>query len=79
MMSPTSVLVDEYETINGKKIKDDPSYDPMNPYVNRDPATQLHSLCARRYSAQWNDIRFASGMELFCDVFGASYQASKTG
>lgn len=36
-ISPTSVLVDEYETMNGKKITEDASFDPKNPYVNRDP------------------------------------------
>ena len=30
-------LVDSYETINGLPIDKDPSYDPRNPYANRDP------------------------------------------
>lgn len=34
---PLHNLVDDYETLNGKLPKDDPSYDPQNPYVNRDP------------------------------------------
>ncbi len=36
-MNPSQNLVDAYETINGLPIDKDPSYDPQNPYVNRDP------------------------------------------
>ena len=35
--NPTQNLVDSYETINGLPIDKDPSYDPQNPYANRDP------------------------------------------
>lgn len=35
--NPTQNLVDSYETINGLPINEDPSYDPQNPFVNRDP------------------------------------------
>jgi hypothetical protein len=35
--SPTQNLVDSYEMKSGKLPKDDPAYDPQNPYVNRDP------------------------------------------
>ena len=35
--NPTQNLVDDYEMTNGKLPKDDPLYDPQNPYVNRDP------------------------------------------
>lgn len=34
---PLHNIVDDYETVNGKLPKDDPTYDPQNPYVNRDP------------------------------------------
>jgi hypothetical protein len=34
---PLQNIVDDYETLNGKLVKDDISYDPQNPYVNRDP------------------------------------------
>ncbi len=34
---PLNNIVEDYETVNGKLPKDDPSYDPQNPYVNRDP------------------------------------------
>jgi len=30
-------IVDEYETKNGLKITEDPTYDPQNPFDNRDP------------------------------------------
>ncbi|OQP63900.1 hypothetical protein A3860_23500 [Niastella vici] len=36
-MAPTQSLVDAYETKNGKEIQNDPSYDPLQPYKNRDP------------------------------------------
>lgn len=36
-MAPTQSLVDAYETKNGKSIQDDLSYDPLQPYQNRDP------------------------------------------
>lgn len=35
--SPTQNLIDCYETKNGLLPADDPSYDPQNPYINRDP------------------------------------------
>ncbi|MDR0938802.1 MAG: RagB/SusD family nutrient uptake outer membrane protein [Mediterranea sp.] len=36
-VNPTQNLVDSYETINGKPIDQDATYDPQNPYANRDP------------------------------------------
>jgi len=36
-VNPLQNLVDQYETVNGQLPKDDLSYDPQNPYVNRDP------------------------------------------
>ncbi|HSI78633.1 MAG TPA: RagB/SusD family nutrient uptake outer membrane protein [Lunatimonas sp.] len=42
---PLQNLVDDYETMNGVKPADDPTYNPQNPYVNRDPrfyASILH-------------------------------------
>lgn len=35
--NPTQNLVDSYETIKGIPIDKDPTYDPQNPYANRDP------------------------------------------
>lgn len=34
---PTRDMVDSYETVNGLPIDEDPAFDPMNPYENRDP------------------------------------------
>lgn len=34
---PTQSLLDAYETKNGLTIEEDPTYDPENPFVNRDP------------------------------------------
>src|SRR5690554_4965891 len=34
---PLHNLVEDYETTNGLLPKDDPEYDPQNPYTNRDP------------------------------------------
>jgi len=36
-VAPYHNIVDSFEMISGKLPKDDPSYDPQNPYVNRDP------------------------------------------
>lgn len=35
--APTQSLVDNYITLNGKSITEDPDYNANNPYVNRDP------------------------------------------
>ena len=35
--SPLHNVVADYETVNGLLPKDDPAYNPQNPYVNRDP------------------------------------------
>lgn len=37
VLIPTRDLVDSYETVNGLPIDEDPSFDPENPYENRDP------------------------------------------
>jgi hypothetical protein len=36
-VAPYQNMVDAFEMISGKLPKDDPAYDPQNPYVNRDP------------------------------------------
>lgn len=36
-VDPLQNLISEYETVTGKLPKDDPLYDPQNPYLNRDP------------------------------------------
>ena len=50
--NPTQNLVDAYETINGLPIDQDPSYDPQNPYVNRDPRLQQTIL---HQGSMWGD------------------------
>jgi hypothetical protein len=35
--APSQNLVDRFETVNGKLPEDDPTYDPLNPWINRDP------------------------------------------
>lgn len=78
-MSPTRVLVDEYETTNGKKISEDSSYDPMNPYANRDP--RLGYTLYYPGSVLPNGAIYDSrpGWSSTSDVIGTSYQVSKTG
>jgi starch-binding outer membrane protein, SusD/RagB family len=36
-LHPLRNLVDDFETVKGLRIVDDPDHDPQNPYVNRDP------------------------------------------
>jgi hypothetical protein len=36
-IAPTQQLVDAYETKNGKTIQEDATYNPLQPYANRDP------------------------------------------
>ncbi len=51
--NPTQNLVDCYETINGLPIDKDPTYDPQNPYVNRDPR---FSQTIFHHGMMWGDI-----------------------
>lgn len=39
-VNPTAALVNEYETINGLAPSEDPSFDPEDPYRDRDPRLQ---------------------------------------
>ena len=50
--NPTQNLVDSYETINGLPIDKDPSYNPQNPYANRDPRLQQTIL---HHGSIWGD------------------------
>ena len=79
MMSPTSVLVDEYETSNGKRIADDPSYDPKNPYENRDPRLSYTLYVPGDLLPNGTVYDSRPGWSSSADVIGASYQVSKTG
>jgi len=51
--NPTQNLVDCYETMNGLPIDKDPSYDPQNPYVNRDPRLGQSIF---HHGMMWGDI-----------------------
>jgi hypothetical protein len=79
MMSPTRVLVDEYETSNGLKIADDPSYDPANPYDNRDPRLGYTLYVPGDLLPDGTVYDSRPGWSTSADVVGASYQVSKTG
>lgn len=50
--NPTQNFVDCFETINGKPIDQDPTYDENNPYVNRDP--RLNQIILHQNSI-WGD------------------------
>jgi hypothetical protein len=52
--NPTQNLVDCYETIKGLPIDQDPSYDPQNPYVNRDPRLEQTIL---HHGSIWGDVQ----------------------
>ena len=41
---PTISLLNSYETINGLTIDEDPTYNPENPFVNRDPRLRASIL-----------------------------------
>jgi hypothetical protein len=77
-MSPTLVLLDEYEMSNGKKITDGGSgYDEMSPYANRDPRLgyTLYYPGATLPNGSTYDSRPGAG----ADAVEGDYRASKTG
>lgn len=70
--NPTQNLVDSYETINGLPIDQDPSYNPQNPYANRDPRLEQTIL---HHGSIWGDAN--QGEEREVDVTygsGKDYQ-----
>ena len=69
---PLQNLVDDYEMLSGKLPKDDPTYDPQNPYVNRDP---------RFYDCILYDGAMFQGREVETFIPGGqdSYQGTVTG
>lgn len=76
---PTRVLVDTYETLDGKKITDAGSgYDPAKPYLNRDPRLKFSIFLEG--DALPSGITFqpkpTSGT---ADAIGSTYIASTTG
>lgn len=56
---PLQELVDAFPTINGLEIKEDPSYDPLTPYANRDPRLNAFIVvneaqyCGRTQYSYW--------------------------
>jgi len=78
-MSPTNVILDEYETTNGKKITDDPAYDPKDPYINRDPRLSYTIYAPGSLLPNGTIYDSRPGWSTSADVIGASYQVSKTG
>ncbi len=78
-MSPTRILADEYETINGIDIEKDPSYDPKNPYENRDPRLKYTLYTPGDTLPNGTIYDSRPGWSSSADVIGASYQVSKTG
>ncbi|MDR1023255.1 MAG: RagB/SusD family nutrient uptake outer membrane protein [Prevotellaceae bacterium] len=71
--NPTQNLVDCYETINGLPIDQDNTYDPQNPYANRDPRLEQTIL---HQGSMWGDVQQEERRAV--DVSqpgGADYQA----
>lgn len=60
-LNVTQNLVDAYETINGLPIDKDPSYDPQNPYVNRDPRLEQTVL---HHGSIWGDGNEARAVDV---------------
>lgn len=82
---PTRTLVDAYQTINGLSIDEDPEYDPLNPYANRDPRLDYTLFIPAfsddvpgeiMYNGQEYDPRPGSGT---ADEVERDYQRTKTG
>ena len=48
-ISPTRNLVEAFETVNGLSIFEDPDFDPLNPYAQRDPRLD-HTLFIPTFS-----------------------------
>ncbi len=59
--NPTQNLVDSYETRNGLPIDKDPSYDPQNPYANRDPRLEQTIL---HHGSVWGNADQSEEREL---------------
>jgi starch-binding outer membrane protein, SusD/RagB family len=77
-VSPTQDLVDEYETTNGLAINSDPSYNPNNPYTNRDPRLSMSVIYP---GMSWNGRFFNSISKDGGDEFynSSNGNRSKTG
>ncbi len=71
-INPTQSLVDAFETINGKAITDDPTYNSENPYLNRDPRLAASVIFPGQ---QWNG-RIINSLEVVGTV-DEYYNSSK--
>jgi len=72
--NPSENLVDAYETVNGKTINEDNTYDPQNPYLNRDPRLTMTIIVNNSIYKGRNIETFKGGM----DGFGKP-RATRTG
>ncbi|MDR0962819.1 MAG: RagB/SusD family nutrient uptake outer membrane protein [Mediterranea sp.] len=62
-VNPTQNLIDCYETIKGVPVSEDASYDPQNPYANRDPRLEQTIL---HHGSTWGNA--AAGEERLIDI-----------
>ncbi|WP_162623354.1 RagB/SusD family nutrient uptake outer membrane protein [Confluentibacter sediminis] len=70
--TPSATFVDRFETLNGLSIKDDPSFDSQNPFVNRDPRF-YHSIL-------FNGERWTSLSDKYLELYqGGSERNSQPG
>ena len=56
-------LIEAYQTINGKSIDEDPSYNPDEPFKNRDPRMTQTILCP----GEWYNGRYYNSLDQFID------------
>ena len=70
--SPTQDIVDEFETVNGKSISSDPTYNPNQPYQNRDPRLSYEVI----YPGMWWNTRYFNSIST---AGGAEYYNSSNG
>lgn len=84
-IAPTRTLVDAYETINGLSIDDDPLYNPLNPYANRDPRMRFSLFLPAFSDAVPGDIMYNGKVydsrpgSKTADEVDVDFQRSKTG
>lgn len=75
---PTHNLVDDYEMITGNLPEDCPTYDPQNPYVNRDPRFYATILFDGAPFKERTLETFIGGLDSFESPI-SSWNASETG
>ncbi|MFT3902026.1 MAG: RagB/SusD family nutrient uptake outer membrane protein [Niabella sp.] len=81
--APVQELVDNYIMLNGKSIKEDPSYNEDNPFVNRDPrlaATIVYDGSEiQKLNGTMTTIKIKPGSKTSDEYQGASSNATSTG